>query len=312
VLHGRSLAAVVLSATAALPAGANAASLTATPYATGATSNIISDGARFAAYQTSTTSIRIVDTHRRLAHTASMPGSCALVAVGGGHVLAYCADPPGSAPLVFSASDARPSTVAGWDAVQARSRQTGAQVSAQAIGSHWLKLLASTTTIPSTWYLNWHTGQLLDEPASPRLVANLNTLSLTQTLCSPLRRTKRDLQEQAGLFWPFQYQRPWSVATTNDGTFTQRCGQHQRRRLLCPAGCPSMQLGSSAVTWATPSAAVLRLLKRARTYTVRVPGGSVSTAAHTRCTVFASSVTNRAPAPPEVAIYRARVPACDP
>jgi hypothetical protein len=54
----------------------------------------------------------------------------------------------------------------------------------------------------------------------------------------------------------------------------------------------------------------MRRLDRTGRYSVRIPEGNVSAAAHTRCDLFASSATSRTQAPPAVAIYRARLPHC--
>jgi hypothetical protein len=298
----------VLAATAAAGAAAAGASALHPIRIATATGNVVSDGARFAAYPTSATAVQVIDTKRGRVRTITLPAGCSLVGTGDAYVLAGCAAQ--SPPLVFSARTGHAAPLAGWEGVQERSVQTGAQVSAQAIGSDWLQLLASTTTIPSTWYLNWHTGQLRDEPISVRQTTDLNASPLVRTLCSPLRRMRRDLQDQAGQYWPFLYQRPWGVATTGQGTYAQHCGERQRLRLQCPAGCPSLQLGGTAVSWATPSEASLLRLGRTRRYSVRIPQSNVSAAAHTRCDLFASSATDRTPAPPAVAIYRARLPHC--
>jgi hypothetical protein len=212
---------------------------------------------RYAAYPVDAETVRVVDALTGARLDIDHPASCQLAALGGRQVLLNCDKPLATARIVDIETGIvhEPKFDAATDTARNFDR----------IGSRWI---AGTATgdgyTNNDFYVNWRTGERRASNAvGPRSYANLRSASLSQPLCSPLRRPQSGSYDpdHPGLFGDrfddYDYQRPLGMRTFFDGEqFTlllDRCG---RRTSQAVARRPfaSEQLLAGKVTYAKPGA----------------------------------------------------------
>jgi hypothetical protein len=278
------LALVCLGLLAASPASASP-SVPLTPLYQHAFSAVMTDGARYAAFEPVEGTTRVIDSTTGSAVDRPDPTGCAggLVAVGSGELLYSCVPPgcvgpvlgPPAAGAVTIQCDSPATTpyarvlyvvedidggalhvVVGSDRI---SPGAGGEYPAfDEIGSHWLSSPFSGLHVDVTLYLNWQTGQQLTDNRESRSSAgsteDLDAPKLLRKLCAPLRRTpvSGDGVGTTSVFTPLSYTPPFaaSLADASGRLSLRRCGS-TRVAQLRGAGVTQFQLSGGTIAWAT-------------------------------------------------------------
>lgn len=297
--------------------------------------SLLTDGTRWAAYEPKAGVTRLIDTKTGHRTDRPDPAGCTggLIAIGGGEMLYRCANPecPNEAKSCFI------KLATGVETYEYKNARfmvedviTGVQQSVageehfppstaggpglEAIGTQWAKGVVETNGGASFFFVNWHTGEVIQEeeepPSADEAVENLNRVQLLQPLCKPVVRPSEALQ--AKKFVSTSYEPPFAIIgpSRSDSVSPQlhRCGN--RARLFLPGGGP-VQLGGGVLSWGISY--VTRLRARAHTWhglVYRVAGAVGGTSAnlllqHTSTMVFVTVAASRSRSSQ---IYFARLP----
>jgi hypothetical protein len=248
-------------------------------------SAVMTDGGRYAAFEPTEGTTRVIDSTTGAAVDRADPVGCAggLAGVGAGEFLYSCI-PPGCQPPILgpltagvpTIACATPPTgpyarvlyvvedidggtlhvVAGSDRI---SPGAGGEYPAfDAIGSQWLSSPFAGLHVEVTLYLDWHTAQQLTDDkeakSSVRSTEDLDVPKLLRPLCAPLRRTAQASGDGVtnSAFLPFSYSPPFgaSIAGAGGRLLLSRCGS-TRTAQLRGAGVTQFQLSGGWIAWAT-------------------------------------------------------------
>ena len=259
---------------------------------------LLSDGVRWAAYQPTQQTTRIIDGKTGQVVDRPDPTGCArvdsesgLIAVGGGEVLYQCEtkgckyrECPGPGNAYSSARyvvvDVATDREDGEITRVPEGFYGGAVLTG--VGSQWTQGVATGMKFGHAVYVNWHTGAFRELAASTTAGIDLNSVGLTRVFCRPVRRVL-DL----GLYFnpegpgpeplyapPFAIeQREVKVPGFELGSGVEvslrRCGSRRRDRLpLAGREITSAQVGGGVASWIAPgknnSAAMYALRLRNR------------------------------------------------
>jgi hypothetical protein len=245
---------------------------------------MITDGARYAAFEPVEGTTRVIDTVTATTSDRPDPAGCAggLVGIGSGELLYACAPPGCLSPALAPPSGGlvtidcpTPATSnyarvlhaveeidGGTLHVAVGSNQilpgTGGEYpSFDEVGSQWLSSPFSGLHVDLTLYLNWHTGAQLTDGAQPasaaRSAVDLDAPHLLRPLCAPLRRVRQPdaYPQQTSTFAPFGYSPPFGASLGPSGRLgLGRCGS-TRTATLRGGGIAQFQLAGGAISWAT-------------------------------------------------------------
>jgi hypothetical protein len=283
-----------------------------------ASGGLVSDGVRWAAYETTPNTTRILDTRKRTTFEVTLPADCpepGLRAIGGGQALWQCTWD--GEPLLLDIRTRifhRPPPLAPLPPKPQNYGEAHGSRSFLTVGSHWLlglETYSGSDGISSRGIaFNWRTGDYrYDEPATARALADPNAAALGRLLCRPLQRRRYVpyLDDESGpVFAAYQYERPFGL--TEDARYDRpgrslvldRCGRHRSRTLATARkGYQSAQLGARYVTWTSLGVVHGLVPRTGRRYrwSVGAPRyiGAVHTA--TRVLVVADEHIYSAPAP---------------
>jgi hypothetical protein len=243
------VAALVVAATAA---GARADTLPTVPFAMSVVP-FVTDGYRYAAYGPDAHTTRIVDTLTGSSFDVPNPDGCSSpTAIGGGQLLWDCNQMLDLATRTVH----RP---AGLDALSDEFTGDTLDVVLISAGSEWLEGQVDGAHGESGFFfLDWRTGERRDRRLGRAEVANLDSPTLTQRICSPLRRGTQAYAIGEGDTLPglatAWYARPYLV--TYDGRselpnlYLERCGSMRRAKLARSRDVVrDPQLGAGFLTW---------------------------------------------------------------
>ncbi|MEA2372720.1 MAG: hypothetical protein QOH12_3114 [Solirubrobacteraceae bacterium] len=245
-------------------------------------SAVMTDGVRYAAFEPTAGTTRLIDATTGAVVDRPDPAGCAggLVGVGSNELL-YSCSPPGCVPpvlgpvsggLVMFACATAPTppyarvlyvvediaggalhVAVGSDRILAGGG--GEYPAFDRIGSQWLSSPFVGNHVYVRLYLNWHTGQQMTDNTEPRSSAgsaeDLDAPKLLKALCAPLRRTAQaDDVDTTSAFFPFAYSGPFGASLTTGRLQLRRCGS-ARVAQLPGAGVTQFQLSGGAIAWAT-------------------------------------------------------------
>ena len=241
---------------------------------------VYTDGMRWAVYEPTVGVTRLMDTVYSTSVTRPDPEGCAggLLAIGGGEILYACSDPAclhaANACLLVESQRECPPILAvcqnteigrwivedivsgaqhpvdiGKGLLPAFSRYGVSLSSLDWIGSQWAR---GSADMP--FFLNWHTGQVIEEKAEPASAnldyENLDSKTLLEPLCRPLTRRRippADMQINP-VYFGSQYVPPFMTEERADPSafhgllYLRRCGS--RRGELLSEG---FQLGDGVL-----------------------------------------------------------------
>jgi hypothetical protein len=303
---------------------------------------LFSDGARWAAYEPSAGTTRIIDARTGRAVSRPNPAGCSergqptvigqrvfgLRAAGSGELLYACEGPParGEIALRYVVEDAMSGA---QHPVVVRGLRLGYEgegaTPLRAVGTQWVEGYAGYHS-EGAFFINWHTGQVQWAPSrylaskadierievEVRKYDDLDSPTLLHALCSGVSRNPTT--NASSPFHPFAFVPPLGISDTPFAL--QHCGT--RRSELLPAGTAgvtSIQMGGGVLSWIAS-----RVHGRQQMYATRLndranrwhgpvrlllglPG--LSTLQHTATTVYQSV---RRTVGSQVAIYAARLP----
>lgn len=253
----RVLGALLFAAT--LAAGAATATAAASPAAR-TTGNIVSDGARWAAWPVGVERVVVYDDRTRRRREVAVP-PCDLTAVGNGLVLMSCRGQRVPLPVLVDVRTGRRIELPRAQA-HAEFLEPTAWVG---VGRRGLLARISSSFHPSSTHSGYDYGADSVHQLDDRATAiDLDAPGLARPLCAPLKRTPTpwhpDRIWAADPFLPMLYSRPWAVETIPfyrevrramvvDGKVrVWRCGQRRPRVLSRSCGCTA-QFGAGLVTW---------------------------------------------------------------
>ena len=230
----------------------------------------LTDGTRWAAFEPSAGTTRVIDARTGRAVDRPNPSGCGgfeggLLAVGGGELLYRCE--VASCPHVFFGCPA--TSGAYWEAryvvediASAREYEIsrlpfdpeGPQL--HSIGSEWSSGEAVAYKYRDRFYVNWHTGQATKSVASGSDVIDLGDPGLTRALCRPLTRAlsreglDRQVEREPAYAPPF----PVEEKGLEPVQLTLlRCGARREEDLPGSRnGAVWLQLGGAVVSWIAP------------------------------------------------------------
>jgi hypothetical protein len=285
-----------------------------------AASPVMSDGARYAAFDTKRGTTRVYDDARHTRFDISRPAGYRLTAIGGGQLLwSTLALAPGGLelPLLFDLTAHASHEPVGFDAFP-RSNPVYDEVGFDRVGRWGLSGRVIGYHFEYRVLYNWRTGAFafayqLPSP-TPDVVEALDKPGLRQRMCSPLRQPSvqdgPDFELGPGAE-EIGYRHPLGLVwggPSGRRLELSRCGSRHRRVLsrACPnymAPCRGSQLGGGLATWVEArtggSGRVLAFEWRAVSYEIatgheqRWPQVTSSTPArvvHTRRRLFASTL----------------------
>ena len=166
---------------------------------------LITDGVRWAAYQPTKSTTRVIDARTGHSLERADPAGCTvtgfglnsggLVAVGGGDLLYLCEDKgckypyegceiPGGFWSVRWVIESAATDVT--TEITRVPRESGQGPVPTAVGATWLKVNEYFYRDGNRYFLDWHTGQTVHLSESPESVLDLNALSLVRPLCRPI------------------------------------------------------------------------------------------------------------------------------
>lgn len=236
--------------------GASAAKLPRARVGTTDFISVFSDGTRFAAWTDGGT-VTVVDDELGHTRTLSAPACddpatrSELQAVGDGQLLWECAPRTASAYPVLqdavSGAESRPAFDPHGSPFEPSSVQA---LTFTAIGARWIAGQQAGYHYHSGFYVDRRTGAIREDVTPRRRRAlDLDRRSLTQPLCSPLRRSgPRTAALRPG---GFLYASPFGIDRRSvDALVLQRCG-HRRSVTVsrCRTPCLSVQLTSDVLSW---------------------------------------------------------------
>ncbi len=283
---------VLVTVVSSVSVAASAAKPIRLKFFSNAASRLYTDGVRMAAYEPVAGITRVVDT--KTGHTVERndPEGCGggLSAMGGHELLYSCADPGCPTQAIFCPAPGEPEpTRYGMARYVVEHIDTGSVN--EVVGTEHFPLITSRYEVQGTFslvdvgsqwaiaekiafpfanlsFLNWHTGQKLNQEHEPRVaehyVENLSRSRLLEPLCTPLQRPENHESSPPQRFLPTAYAPPFAVqiAETTDAyqrvgrypTFMLlRCGSH--RADVLPGGGDSVwvpssiQLAGGVLTW---------------------------------------------------------------
>ena len=243
---------------------------------------LYTNGVRWAAYEPTTGTTRIMDARRGQWFSRRDPEGCAggLVAVGTSDLLYLCTHPPcrqgflgspgGCSVQIGSEAqlDARymveglasgaAEPVAGEEHLPFDDSEGGGFTALTRVGSQWVQGETNTLYSGYVFFLNWHDGELRTERLQPdgeppqpdgeHLTVDLDSPNLTKPICAPLTRIWASGIHSWGPL-PFAYAPPFAATGYEDGKVTlERCGS-QAARSLPGQESDSLQIGAGILSW---------------------------------------------------------------
>jgi hypothetical protein len=231
---------------------------------------LYSDGARWAAYEPSVGTTRVIDADTGRAVDRPNPSGCnysphegGLVAVGGGELLYSCE--VSGCPFVYSGCSGpnREYWQARYvveDAATGREHEiTRLPYNSEVpilhtIGSQWAMGEAVAYKYKYTFYLNWHTGQVASPELSPTEGIDLDSASLNRSLCSPVLHGESPQAIQPPVEPEPAYAPPFALEETGyelnqPRLVLLRCGSVRQQPLPGDDEDTSLQIGGGIISW---------------------------------------------------------------
>ncbi|MFZ2050398.1 MAG: hypothetical protein WAU69_05640 [Solirubrobacteraceae bacterium] len=299
---------------------------------------LYTDGVRWAAYEPTAGTTRLIETIKNKTVERPDPEGCAdgLIAVGGGEMLYSCEDPEcpeheRSCPLpsnhdlastryvIEDIGSGEQHPVAGEDTLPNQSPEAGIGNLAQ-IGSQWAEGGIGTHIGGYNFFLDWHTGQLVreEQQGSEQSIENLSNPNLTQRLCKPITRPENTNEYKFSDYSPLAYEPPFAVVgplgepelKVYVPLQLRKCGSS--KRVLLPPG-NGVQLGGRVVSWVGKGPYVTQLHTSESAWhgpyykLTGLPsevGAKISFVQHTSNTVFVTIKSG----PGSAQVYLARLP----
>jgi hypothetical protein len=245
------------------------------------TSPLYTDGVSWAVYEPAVGVTRIMNTVKGYAVNRPDPLGCTggLLAIGGGEILYACSDP--ECPEALDACRIKPlenyetgrwvveditsgaqHPVAFGEGLPVSPSQFGGLSDLNAIGSQWAVGSVNTQFGGARFFLNWHTGRVIEEHRGEPESANrdyesLNSETLLMSLCRPLTRGIAPTQERLALprYFPSQYAPPFMIqerfklGEVRGRAYLKRCGSTREELIPELEGVGSgVQLGSGVLS----------------------------------------------------------------
>jgi hypothetical protein len=299
---------------------------------------LYTDGVRWAAYEPTAGTTRLIETIKNKTVERPDPEGCAdgLIAVDGGEMLYSCEDPEcpererrcplpsnneltSSRYMVEDIGSGQQHSVAGEDTLPNRTPEGGFGGLGQ-IGSQWAEGGVGTHIGSVKFFLDWHTGQLVREEkeGSENSIENLSSPNLTQRLCKPITRPENTNEYKFSDYSPLAYEPPFAVVgplgepemKVYVPLQLRKC--NSGKRVLLPPG-NGVQLGGRVLSWVGKGPYITQLYSQGNKWhgpyykLLGLPpevGGVFSFAQHTSNVVFVT--INSGPGPAQV--YLARLP----
>jgi hypothetical protein len=245
---------------------------------------LYTDGARWAAYEPSAGITRLIDSKARRSSNRPDPTGCTggLVAVGSGELLYHCEQqcppsPTSDGACVFNKGSGQYNwyqdtryvaediatglshPIIGDNHLPMANIDEGGSTSLVAVGRQWVEGIVTIYHGGGRYWLNWHTGRLVEEDASMRFdagkVMDLNSSSLVRPICTPLARAtpnSNGVNLEVSDFPSFAYVSPFAFESPEEREeahgHLRRCGSRQTQTL--PGVAPwSLQLGGGVLSW---------------------------------------------------------------
>lgn len=284
---------------------------------------LYTDGARWAAFEPTAGTTRLIETIKNKTIERLDPQGCSdgLIALGGGEMLYICEDPECpeherrcSLPSNNKFTSSRYVTedivsgeqhlVVGDDMLPNYTPEGGLG-GLERIGSQWAKGGIGGHAGGNEFFLDWRTGRLVweREEASENNIEDLSSAGLTQRLCKPITRPKNKGNYQSVAYSPLAYEPPFAIVGPLEPSDLEikvalqirKCGSG--KRMLPPDGS-GVQLGARILSWVGDGAYVTQLFAKGREWhgpyykLVGLPsevGGKISFVQHTSNVVFATS-----------------------
>jgi len=140
-----------------------------------------------------------------------------------------------------------------------------------AIGSDWIEFVSTCDQVhpcPSYSFQNLQTGVVRSDPTDATTIANLNSPTLAQRVCSPLRVPITD-SLVAPTSW-LVFDGRFAIASGANGIFLDHCGTRLHRALEPPYGAAGAT--TNAVIWQSGVRRLTGLfLPSLRTFTLQAP-----------------------------------------
>ncbi len=261
---------------------------------TNSAADFLTDGVRWATYEPTEGVTRFMDTVTGHTINRPDPEGCTggLLAIGGGEVMYECDDPecPGQErSCKFKIPNASYSerlvsrryvvenivsgdqhVVPGTNRVVVGAERT---FELDTVGSQWAGGIESNDGYALSGdrvFVNWHTGQLVYEGSEPSFdagniteepasneeeIENLNSVTLLQPLCEPLKRLTRAMGIGGPKYGQFEYEPPFAVlgqagpVPAETPLQLRRCGSSTRVTLLGGKFGSEEQLGGYVLSW---------------------------------------------------------------
>jgi hypothetical protein len=265
---------------------------------------VVTDGARYAAYDPVPGVTRIIDTRAEGSRVIARPDGCRTAALGAGQLLWGCdvdcgVDRRWEKAVLYDLRSGivRDGPLPEGPPCSSRASDDG-QRSVVAIGRHWLAYAVGAYHVTVTAYVDRADRHGLRESEDARVAVDLDAPSGQVHMCSPMRREYNDMANLvSNTYRPFAYRAPWGLTTAGGDEHTDtdelslllhRCGRRPVRISDCPNSCLRPSLGAGIATWATGRNEVWALrvaTGRRRRWKV----GGVSGVAHTRDRLFVST-----------------------
>jgi hypothetical protein len=241
-----------------------------------AVTRLYSDGVRWAAYEPTAGTTRLIDARTGRWSRRHDPEGCAggLIAVGSEDLLYQCShqpcehrslqfggcvvEGPGEASfdanyVVVDIATKIARAVVGDRHLPLDDSPVGGYTHLTAIGSQWVEGETSSERSGYVFFLNWHTGEVRQETERPNgnypTFEDLDNAKLVRPICTPLRRRAAADPGVRGAL-PFAYAAPFAVeADEVAGELSlMRCGSHLVHALPGErAG--SLQIGGGVLSW---------------------------------------------------------------
>jgi hypothetical protein len=232
----------------------------------------VSDGSRWAAWQPHAGVTEILDVHTASHDSVATPAGCDLGGIGAGELVWTCNlagagldypllldlatfrihDPPGLAQLLPGGSANDPDALGTtWSS----------------IGGEWIAGEINGYHYAASEYLNWHTGKVLRDTYNRYRRIDVDSRTLTRTVCSPLARPTNPDDIDGPPLLDYYQAGPFAVdepSSYDSPLLLRRCGTHRVIRVAsCPNGCDSIELTPRALTWT----------EQGRAYAYTLPAG---------------------------------------
>lgn len=217
---------------------------------------VLTDGRATVAVRTAAGDLRLSNVRTRRRSTLDVPEGCEAQALSFGHLLVDCRTGATPAPRIVDLRMGAQSPIAGLDRENAALGATPSgslppTYSVTGFGRHWVELTASGNHVAKLRYLNWRSGEGIDEPAGTGVVPDLDRPGLRRVLCAPLRRASYGSASEVtgSAYGPLKFRPPTGALVLGPlgGPAFLGCGRPGPVRLRCGLGCGSVDISGAAI-----------------------------------------------------------------